>query len=142
MRSVSFLFVPLALFTLSVGCNVSNSEGEGKSDTAATGATGTTDGSTTEAPDEDGDGVTADTDCDDADPAVGGPQPRWLDGDADGYGDVHSELEPSCTVGAGEVLRHGDCDDTRADIHPEAAEICDGIDNDCDRLVDLSLIHI
>lgn len=25
-----------------------------------------------------------------------------------------------------------DCDDTRADINPEATEVCDGVDNDCD----------
>lgn len=25
-----------------------------------------------------------------------------------------------------------DCDDRNADIHPEAIEVCDGVDNDCD----------
>jgi hypothetical protein len=29
-----------------------------------------------------------------------------------------------------------DCDDTNAAVRPDAAEICDGVDNDCDRLVD------
>lgn len=29
-----------------------------------------------------------------------------------------------------------DCDDDRADIHPDAAEHCDGVDEDCDALVD------
>lgn len=29
-----------------------------------------------------------------------------------------------------------DCDDARADVHPGAAEICDGYDNNCDGLVD------
>ena len=32
-----------------------------------------------------------------------------------------------------------DCDDTNADVHPGATEICDSIDNDCDRVVDGNL---
>ena len=30
----------------------------------------------------------------------------------------------------------GDCNDLRADIYPGALEICDGVDNDCDELLD------
>ena len=34
------------------------------------------------------------------------------------------------------VGRAEDCDDRRYDIHPGAAERCDGYDNDCDEVID------
>ena len=30
----------------------------------------------------------------------------------------------------------GDCDDTRATVHPGAVEVCDGLDNDCNDEID------
>jgi hypothetical protein len=50
-----------------------------------------------------------------------------IDEDGDGYG-VAAHL--SCT------FQDLDCDDTRAQAHPRALEICDGIDNDCDERID------
>ena len=29
-----------------------------------------------------------------------------------------------------------DCDDTNASVHPNAKELCDGLDNDCDNFTD------
>lgn len=53
------------------------------------------------------------------------------DRDRDGYG---SPGDASCQVGAG-----NDCDDTLSTIHPNAPEICDGVDNDCDVAADEAL---
>lgn len=38
--------------------------------------------------------------------------------------------------GDGYTPNDGDCDDSSAMIHPNSDEICDGIDNNCDGLLD------
>ena len=53
-------------------------------------------------------------DCDDTDAAITGE-----DGDGDGM-----------------LNCEGDCDDSNALVYPNAIEICDGIDNDCDGVID------
>ncbi|MBX2796028.1 MAG: right-handed parallel beta-helix repeat-containing protein [Myxococcales bacterium] len=73
-----------------------------------------------------------DNDCDDLideDPTDG--LTLYADADGDGFGDP---LAPSvqCDPSPGLVDNAEDCDDTSADIHPTATEICDGLDNDCD----------
>ena len=55
----------------------------------------------------------------------------YLDNDGDGYGNVASGTL-SCTQLGGTVQDATDCDDTEASINPQADEICDGQDNDCD----------
>ncbi|MEC8278876.1 MAG: putative metal-binding motif-containing protein, partial [Myxococcota bacterium] len=41
-----------------------------------------------------------------------------------------------CLLEEGSVEIAGDCDDTDQNIHPEAIEICDDIDNNCDGNID------
>ena len=108
--------------------------------------------------DADGDGFWSDVDCDDGDASLypaadevcdgvdndcdgeidelAADAHTWsLDSDGDGYG------EPSYTVSAcaqpdGYAPSSGDCDDTRDTVFPGAVEACDGVDNDCDGLLD------
>jgi len=108
--------------------------------------------------DEDGDGWAVEDDCDDTDPAVNPDASELCDGidndcdqrvdddaidagdwyadaDADGYGSAeHSQS--SCTQPSGTVADYSDCDDNDAAISPDAREVCDGVDNDCNDSID------
>jgi len=57
------------------------------------------------------------------------------DADGDGYGDPASSAT-LCEPGVGWVSNYDDCDDTSSDNRPGADEVCDGIDNNCDGLID------
>jgi len=59
----------------------------------------------------------------------------YADNDMDGYGDL-DDLIISCNQPTGYVLNNTDCNDSDAMINPDATEICDGVDNNCDGLVD------
>ncbi|MAA80590.1 MAG: hypothetical protein CL916_15145 [Deltaproteobacteria bacterium] len=59
----------------------------------------------------------------------------YTDGDGDGYGDELS-LQVGCSVPSDGVLYGGDCDDTQAAANPSMIELCDGIDNNCDGVID------
>lgn len=97
------------------------------------------------------------TDCDDADPTVHPGATEICDGkdnncdgqvdegitkttyyrdaDGDGYGNALVSVN-ACSKPAGYSISKTDCDDTKADVHPGATEICDGIDNNCDGRID------
>ncbi|MEO1272187.1 MAG: putative metal-binding motif-containing protein, partial [Myxococcota bacterium] len=59
----------------------------------------------------------------------------YADGDNDGFGNAETRVE-GCEESEGQSRRPGDCDDTEPSIHPEAPEICDGRDNNCNALTD------
>lgn len=59
----------------------------------------------------------------------------YRDADADGYGDALVTTS-ACIQPAGYVGEAGDCDDANSLVHPGATELCDGLDNDCNQLVD------
>ena len=60
----------------------------------------------------------------------------YRDLDDDGYGNTEVSTL-ACSAPAGYVAKSGDCDDSNAAVHPGAQEVCDdGIDNNCDGIVD------
>ena len=61
----------------------------------------------------------------------------YPDDDGDGYGDPAGPSTYDCIApGSGYANNGDDCDDTDATISPDALEICDGIDQDCDTVID------
>ena len=54
----------------------------------------------------------------------------YYDADMDGYGDINSPIT-SCTQLVGYVSNSQDCDDLDPTISPDAVEVCDGVDNNC-----------
>ncbi|MDG1479042.1 MAG: MopE-related protein [Myxococcota bacterium] len=96
--------------------------------------------------------ITDDTDCDDTEPAAypGGVEvcdevdnncdgetdegvttTYYQDTDGDSFG-ISDKTTAACDLPTGYATAPGDCDDTDAAINPDAEEICDGEDNDCD----------
>lgn len=59
----------------------------------------------------------------------------YEDADGDGYGLEDSPIE-ACQKPDGYAPYEGDCDDDDPSINPDATEVCDGIDNDCDGAAD------
>ena len=85
--------------------------------------------------DYDEDGLTeAEGDCDDNNKDI--TKIIWyVDGDGDGFG-LESLQTESCTRPEGYAEQIGDCDDSNSDVYPNAKEICDDIDNNCDEEID------
>ena len=59
----------------------------------------------------------------------------YIDADGDAYGDPATAVV-TCELEDGYVLLGDDCDDTSAEVFPGALEACNGIDDDCDGILD------
>ena len=87
----------------------------------------------------DGQTCTATDDC-----ATSACTSFYPDADKDGYRAAGSTIVKFCgATKTGYVSaaanKGDDCgDDANVDIHPDAQEVCDGVDNDCDNLIDLA----
>ena len=111
---------------------------------------------TTPDDDLDGDGALLADDCDDGDPLVAPGLPEvcdgldndcndlvddavgdiwYVDADGDGFGDPTQAVK-SCDADLGLSASPDDCDDARAEAFPGADEVCNGLDDNCDLLVD------
>jgi hypothetical protein len=93
------------------------------------------------AEDADQDGYSTVLDCDDNDPDINPGAAEICDGldqDCDGIiPDAELDNDLDGWVGCeGVLVSGGDCDDQDASVHPGAADLFDGVDNDCDGTAD------
>ncbi|MEQ1568307.1 MAG: putative metal-binding motif-containing protein, partial [Myxococcota bacterium] len=77
-----------------------------------------------------------DDDCNDLLDDVDAVSTWYRDVDIDGWGDEVVFVEIACPEGDEWSLDPGDCDDGDPAVHPDADEVCNGIDDNCNDLLD------
>lgn len=149
-RSTLHLLFAVCVGAIAIAC-------DGKPTTEPGGTTEDDTGPSTDCADVDGDGYCEGADdCDDTDAATNPGASEVCDGvdndcdgevdedvantyyadeDNDGFGDS-AVTTIACEPSAGWVPTDGDCVDSDATIYPDAEELCDGQDNDCNDIID------
>ncbi len=64
----------------------------------------------------------------------------YADMDEDGFGDILND-SLSCFIPDGYLLNNTDCNDTDENINPDAMEVCNLIDDDCNSFIDDGLLY-
>jgi hypothetical protein len=59
-----------------------------------------------------------------------------------GAGDSAAQWDTNPDLDGDSFHAGADCDDGNPDVHPGAAEVCDGIDNDCDQTIDVDAVDM
>ncbi len=63
--------------------------------------------------------------------------PTWFaDVDSDGFGGDQAQTRCEPPGGHSWILLTGDCDDLAFGVNPNAEEVCNRVDDDCDGVVD------
>ncbi|NBX79739.1 MAG: T9SS C-terminal target domain-containing protein [Flavobacteriales bacterium] len=79
------------------------------------------------------------SDCDDNNPNVDSITTWYLDSDNDGFGNLALTTQ-NCGQPVGYVANSTDCDDTNNQNNPNATEVFDGVDNNCNTIIDEGFI--
>ena len=63
----------------------------------------------------------------------------YMDNDGDGYGNSSTNNKLACFLPKGYVINNLDCNDNNSNINTNIAEVCNGIDDNCDGQIDEGL---